>query len=76
MKGRYTSIVADLTGLASETSLDMSLCNVGIMGTKYSRNTQPPLTTEITVGETKTLTIENIAVDPDPKFEIGNTLDI
>ena len=76
MKGRYTSIVADLTGLASEVTLDMSLCNVGIMGSKYSRNTQPPLTIEITVGETKSLTIENIAVDPDPKFEIGNTLTI
>ena len=74
MKGRYTSIVADLTGLASEVTLGMSLCNVGIMGSKYFRKTQPPLTIEITVGETKNLTIENIFVDQDPKFEIGNTL--
>ena len=35
MEGQYTTIVADLTTLTG--AYEMSLCNVGIMGTKYER---------------------------------------
>ena len=33
LQGRYTSIVADLSGLTGP--YEMSLCNVAILGTKY-----------------------------------------
>ena len=35
MQGQYTTIVADLSELAGD--YEMSLCNVGIMGTQYYR---------------------------------------
>ena len=35
LEGQYTTIVADLSGLTG--SYEMSLCNIGIMGTKYVR---------------------------------------
>ena len=74
MWGRYTTIVADLTNLAAEPLIEMSLCNVGIMGTKYIRNTPPPSNLEITKGAMQTLTVEKIIVKTG--FEIGNTLSI
>ena len=36
-QGRYTTIVADLKRLAGR-SYEMSLCHLGIMGTKYGRS--------------------------------------
>ena len=50
MQGRYTSIVADLSILSG--AYEMSLCNVGIMGTKYERTETSPLTTPLRYGTT------------------------
>ena len=37
LKGQYTTIVADLTQLSG--NYEMSICNLGVMGTEYVRNT-------------------------------------
>lgn len=47
MKGRYTHIVADLNHL-SASPYEMSICNLGVMGTRFERTT-PLSTTELTV---------------------------
>ena len=36
LEGQYTSIVADLTDLSGQ-SYEMSICNLGVMGTEYVR---------------------------------------
>ena len=54
MQGRYTSIVADLSDQASSGSYEMSLCNLGIMGTKYERLDNQVPTTEILLYNTMT----------------------
>ena len=76
LKGRYTSIVADLKHMASQSTLDMSLCNVGIMGTKYTRSVEPASTITITKGQAVTIVVEDVAVDANALLQIGNTIDI
>ena len=70
LEGRYTFIVADYTGLSPT---ELFICNLGIMGTKYLRST--PIDSEVSVklGETVTLVVEDIAVDP--TYPISNTID-
>ena len=69
-------IIADLSHLLqpphSYSTYTMSLCNLGIMGTKYEHNEPPP--TEITLekGSTKTFDISHIT----STLTIGNTLQI
>ena len=72
MEGRYMSIVADLTSLSSESSYEMSLCSVGILGTKYSRATTLPTPVIQSSDTYEVFTIDAITADP----AIGNTLDI
>ena len=50
----------------------MWLCSVGIMGTQYIRNEDPPKTLEIEKDSLSTLTIANIY----SAYSIGNHLNI
>ena len=74
LEGRYMYIIADFSHLLqspySYSTYTMSLCNLGIMGTKYEHNEPPP--TEITLekGSTKTFDISHIT----STLTIGNTL--
>ena len=52
-------IVADLSHLAGQ-GYSIGLCNVGIMGTKYTRDQTLPVTLEIQSDGLTTLTIINI----------------
>ena len=38
LPGRYVALVADYQG-AGETPSEVSICNIGIMGTEYERKT-------------------------------------
>ena len=49
LKGRYTHIVADLNHLAA-SAYEMSICNLGVMGTRFERSIDL-LTTTITLEE-------------------------
>ena len=47
-QGRYTTIKADLSQLLHGGGVkEASVCNVGIMGTKYTRSTLPPRTASV-----------------------------
>ena len=45
LEGQYTTIVADLTDLSG--TYEMSICNLGVMGTEYVRDTHLPSTIEL-----------------------------
>ena len=73
MEGRYMFIVADLSQIKDNLpKYKMSLCALGIMGTKYVRDTSPEQSYEITQGEKAEIEIENIYSE----IPIGTTLDI
>ena len=61
LKGQYTSIVADLSGLSAETNYDIKICQLGIMGTEYIRD--PPLAESFTItqGTIGTFTVNHIS---------------
>ena len=52
----------------------MSLCNLGVMGTKYVRSAAIRDSVKIKRGEPFTLVVENIAAHHD--YAIGNELNI
>lgn len=71
LPGRYVTISADLTSLVGD--YEMSICNLGLFGTKYERSTL--IEKSITLGKnesTRVFKVENIA----SKLTIGNQLDI
>lgn len=74
LEGQYVTFEADLTHL-SGFGYDISLCNLGIMGTKYelvpAAGTMPTAET-VAIGETKTIDIPRVTSG----YEIGNTLNI
>ena len=73
LQGQYTHIVRDFADVyASATYYYPSLCSVGVMGTKYVRNTPAPTTATVIQGQTSSFVIENIVSD----IAIGNILDI
>ena len=73
LEGRYVHVVANLTELAkTNTNYQMSLCNYGIMGTKYVRDEPVVGFVEIQEGETSVLTIPHIK----SFYEIGTQLSI
>jgi len=80
LKGRYVTIEADLSHLAGQTSTEapngyeMSICSLGLFGTRYKRLTEVPSSFEVLKGATKTLSIERVAADE--KFKITNKIDI
>ena len=71
MEGRYTFIIADLSHLAGQT-YQMSLCALGIMGTKYVRDSPVVETIEILQGETAQIDVLKIY----SQISIGTLLDI
>ena len=66
-KGRYVHIVADYSHLSAAT---VSICNLGIMGTRYVRDTPIPTDVTLNMSETMTVTVENIYAE----IPIANTL--
>ena len=50
----------------------MSICNLGVMATEYVRDMPVPTSTDVTQGDTNTLSVENIY----SLHTIGNPLDI
>ena len=73
LEGRYMHIVADLTHYSG--SMDpylMTLCQLGIMGTKYVRATAVPTTQTMQENSTASLSIDKIT----SFYDIGNVLDI
>ena len=50
----------------------MSICNLGVMATEYVRDIALPTSTEVTQGDTNTLSVDKIY----SLHTIGNTLDI
>ena len=71
LEGQYTTIVADLTELSGQT-YEMSICNLGVMGTEYVRENYVLTSISLGQAETEVIAVENIY----SKFTIGNTLDI
>jgi hypothetical protein len=55
LEGRYTHIVADLSGLRG--SYEMSLCHLGIMGTEYIRSTPLPASLDISASSSTILDV-------------------
>ena len=76
MEGQYTTIVADLSGLTG--SYEMSLCNIGIMGTKYVRTIgsyqAPDSLVYISTESAPSTKISHIVADS--SYSISNTLEI
>ena len=67
MKGRYIHFVADYSHLSDAT---VSICNLGIMGTKYVRDTPVPSEVTLKMGETNVFLVEDIYAE----IPIANTI--
>ena len=70
-EGRYTHIVADLSHLTGQT-YSMSICALGIMGTRYIRSNALPTSLEVTEGTVTTLNVQQIVSE----YDIGNVLEV
>ena len=75
MKGRYFHMVADMSqyeSIAADSDI-VSVCSVGVYGTKYVRNGDPVITSiEIVLNQIQTISIERIQ----PSITIANQQDI
>lgn len=73
LEGRYMHIVADLNHLTHHDYYTMTICSLGIMGTKYVRDGDAlPSTMELHQGQTISLQVPHIY----SAYPIGNTLKI
>ena len=74
LEGSHLHFVASLSHLmAAYESFEMSICTVGVFGTKYVRGGDPlPETIEIAQGEVTRLSVPHIYSE----FAIGTTLAI
>lgn len=74
MEGQYVHMVADMSEHIRTARSDekVSVCGVGVYGTKYVREASVPVPSTITIGkgQTETLEIANIVSE----FDIGNRL--
>ena len=68
-KGRYTTIVVDVTSAPTDTSV--KICSVGVMGTKYLETYSPP-DSAIVVDQGAMKSIEAALPTVDPLYAIGN----
>ena len=71
MEGQYMHFVGDLTHLAGQP-YEQSICSLGIMGTRYIRDTNPITSLDLTTGTSTSFIVERIRSE----FTIGNDLDI
>ena len=72
-EGRYTHIVADWTGTPAQASdYEMSLCQLGIMGTEYIRQDSIDYEHTVPIGSVYMLTVSNIV----SALAIGTDLNI
>ena len=58
LEGRYTHIVADFSRITS--SYQVSLCSIGVMGTKYDRSSTVVTSHIIKRGDALTFNVEHI----------------
>ena len=75
LEGRYLHMVADMSQqiASAENSDTVTVCSVGVFGTKYIRNGEPlPDTIEIIQGQSKTISVQRIT----SSFEIATELAI
>lgn len=76
LEGRYLHLVADMTQQLSQvTDPDtetISVCSIGVYGTKYVRSSEVPSSLELVAGDSKTISIDNIS----SFFTLGNDLAI
>ena len=70
LEGQYTTIVADLAILSG--AYEMSICNLGVMGTEYVRIGSVPTSISVEQTENELIAVNQIY----SKLTIGNTLDI
>ena len=71
LEGQYTFIVMDLTNLSDDT-YEMSLCTVGIMGTRYVRDGPENLEITIVRGDQGQIEIQRVYSE----MEIATDLNI
>ena len=71
MEGRYLHVVADYSH-ESQTEYSISICSVGVFGTKYIRNTALETEIKIVADTVKNLEVPRIQ----SQFTIGNELNI
>ena len=71
MEGRYLHVVADYAH-ASQTDYSISLCTVGVFGTKYIRDTDLETEIKIDTGTVKNIEVARIY----SQMTIGNELNI
>ena len=69
-QGQYVHIVADLSSYGNDYTL--SICALGIMGTRYIRDSQVPLALEVKAGATYSFEVEKLRSE----FRIGNVIDV
>ena len=59
LEGRYLHLVADLSKEVTENPIPwdqmISICQLGVFGTKYSRTNEPPEHIEVVRGQTETI---------------------
>lgn len=73
LQGRYTHIVKDYTSIYPLSLFyEVSLCSVGVMGTKYVRDTAVTPTVAVVEGQVASFDVEHIY----SQILIGNTLAI
>ena len=71
LEGQYLHIVADLRELRSK-EYEVSICSLGVMGTRYGRETQIDKQVTVLPGGSATFKVEKI----EALIPIGNVLDI
>ena len=74
LEGKFVHLVADMSKYTAWTSYteNVSVCTLGIFGTKYVRSETLQSAITLTVGDTSTITVPKIT----SQYSIGNTLDI
>ena len=69
--GRYVHIIADLRHLAKK-GYEVSLCSLGIMGTKFDREIVPVSQFDILHKSTESITVQKV----EPVYDVGDKIDI
>ena len=72
LQGRYTQFVFDLSDRTAEDAYEISICSLGVLGTRYEREIALPTTLQGTVGNTYEILIAPIL----SVYTIGNVLDV
>ena len=69
LEGKYLHLVADMSPYDTDT---VSVCSLGIFGTRYDRDEAIPTSMSVIQGKIVTITVPHIY----SFYSIGNTIDI